>query len=258
MKYGYDFRQYSEASLNRRLSAILGERRDRTLLQVLDEVLSDSNKFQKLLPRLTVNTTEPFRDPQFYRSLRNNVIPMLKTYPLLNVWSAGCSTGEELYSLLILFKEENLFERTTFFATDISPEALSRAKMGIYSHEVVQQFTRNYTEAGGLKTPSDYYTADYGNVCFDSSLRENVVFSDHNLVVDDTFAEMNLILCRNVLIYFNRNLQGKVLDLFDRSLDSQGFLALGSRESVRFSPVANKYEDVDKNQRIFRKLGRPQ
>ncbi|MEK6554790.1 MAG: CheR family methyltransferase [Bdellovibrionota bacterium] len=256
MKYGYDFRQYSEASLNRRLTSILGDKR--SLLGVLDEILSDSTKFQKLLPRLTVNTTEPFRDPRFYRSIREHVVPVLKTYPLLNVWSAGCSTGEELYSLLILFKEEGLFDRTTFFATDISPEALSKAKLGIYSHEVVQQFTRNYTEAGGTRAPSEYYTAEYGSVCFDSRLRENVVFSDHNLVVDDVFTEMNLILCRNVLIYFNRNLQNKVLELFDRSLAAKGFLGLGSRESIRFSSIYNKFEDVDKAQRIYRKLGSSQ
>lgn len=256
MRYGYDFRQYSEASFNRRLTSILGEKRDRTLLSVLEEILSDSEKFQRLLPKLTVNTTEPFRDPQFFRSLRENVVPTLKTYPLLNVWSAGCSTGEELYSLAILFKEEGLYDRTTFFATDISQEALSRAKLGIYSPEVIQMFTRNYTEGGGKAVPSEYYTAEYGRVCFNSSLRENVVFSDHNLAVDDVFSEMNLVVCRNVLIYFNRSLQNKVFELFDRSIADKGFLALGSRESLRFSTISGRYEDVDKNHRIYCKMGR--
>lgn len=255
LRYGYDFRHYSEASLSRRLDAVLRKTGTSDLLGVLREALGSSEYFSFILPLLTIGTTEPFRDPSFFRSLRENVIPVLKTYPHINIWIAGCSTGEEVYSLAILLKEEGLLNRVTIYASDINPEALKIAKAGIYHSDVIKSFTKNYTEAGGTESPSDYYSADFGTARFDSSLVENVVFVEHNLVTDGVFVESQLILCRNVLIYFNRELQDRVIKLFSQSLGHKAFLSLGTKESIRFSQSASEFEEVDAPQRIFRKKG---
>lgn len=251
LRYGYDFRQYSEASLNRRLSAVLGANSNGNLLEILQKVIESPEVFRELLPLLTINTTEFFRDPAFFRALREKVFPLLKTYPSLRIWSAGCSTGEEVLSLSILLEEEGLRDRSTIYATDISPKMVKRAKEGIYDLTSMQNFAKSYAAASGLKTPSEYYTADYGLVRFNPRLLENVVFSEHNLVTDSVFAEAHLIICRNVLIYFNRELQDRVLNLFQRSLIHRGFLGIGSKESLTFSPAAKYFEAVDAKQNLF-------
>ncbi|MBX2988638.1 MAG: protein-glutamate O-methyltransferase CheR [Bdellovibrionaceae bacterium] len=253
LRYGYDFRQYSEASLNRRLENVMRKTDMTDFYEILKLALRDKEFFNTILPLMTVSTTEPFRDPGFFRSLRQNVAPVLRTHPTINVWIAGCSTGQEIYSLAILFQEEGLLNRATIYATDINPIALRTARDGIYDLESMRTFTRNYIEAGGQHSPSDYYTADYGSARFDPILRRNVVFSEHNLVTDHVFTEANLILCRNVLIYFNRELQDRALRLFSHSLIHRGFLCLGSKESIRFSSIGPDFDALDGENRIFQK-----
>lgn len=253
LRYGYDFRQYSEASLNRRLETLMRRTESPDLLAVLKKILHDKDFFDHVLPIMTVTTTECFRDPAFFRALREKVVPVLKTHPTPNIWIAGCSSGEELYSIAILLKEEGLLGRTRIYATDVNTDALKTARNGIYDQSVMQTFTRNYVEAGGRAHPSEYYTADFGYARFDPALRENVVFSQHNLATDEVFAEFQLILCRNVLIYFNQELQTRVFKLFSRSLDHRGFLGLGSKETLRFSAVRNSFENFDEGQKIYQK-----
>lgn len=257
LKYGYDFRQYAESSLNRRLTAIQDRFRTDNLLDILKKILESNEVFREILPILTINTTEFFRDPTFFRTLRETVLPMLKTYPRIQVWSAGCSTGEELLSLAMMLKEEGLYDRSTIYATDINPIVLKRAKEAIYDHSTILQFNKNYVAAGGSRSPSEYYTADYGLVRFAPDLLDNVVFSEHNLATDAVFMEAHLILCRNVLIYFTRELQNRALHLFSQSLIYRGFLGLGSKESMRFSTVAPYFDTIDSNQRLYRLKARP-
>lgn len=221
--------------------------------ELLRRTMSDKTFFHQILPLFTVSTTEMFRDPEFFKMLREQVVPFLKTYPTLKIWVAGCSTGEEVYSLAILLKEEGLYDRSVIFATDINPQALKVAESGIYELSTIQTFSKNYTAAGGPRSPSEYYTADYGCARFDPSLRTQIVFSEHNLVTDNVFAEMHLVLCRNVLIYFRRPLQDHVLTLFAQSLTRRGFLALGSKESVRFSSASPYFDAVDEHCRIYQK-----
>lgn len=254
LKYGYDFRQYSHASLNRRLQTIV-RKFDLPLMKILARALDEPEYFKQILPDLTINTTEFFRDPPVFAALREKVLPVLRTYPTINVWSAGCSTGEELYSLAILFKEEGLYNRTNFYATDVSTDALDVTRKGIYPNEVMKTFTKNYTQSKGGGTPSDYYSSDYGLSRVDSKLRDNMVITQHNLVTDEVFAEMHLILCRNVLIYFERDLQSRVLEMFSRSLGNRGFLCLGTRETTLFSRVRDDFSDFDAENHIYRKHG---
>lgn len=253
LRYGYDFRQYSEASLSRRLNDILLRSNQSSLLDILKRVLESPAFFREILPLLTIGTTEFFRDPLFFRAIRHHVFPILKTYPTLKIWNAGCSTGEEVLSMAIALKEEGLYDRTTIYATDINPKVLKQAREGIYDLHSLETFTRNYTVAGGTKSPSQYYTADYGLVRFDPELRKNVVYSEHNLVTDSVFCEAHLILCRNVIIYFNRELQHRVFRLFNQSLAYRGFLGIGSKESIRFSGVANQFTAIEQQQNIFQK-----
>lgn len=194
-----------------------------------------------------------FRDPSFFKALRTEVIPILKTYASLNVWLAGCSTGQEAYSMAILFKEEGLYEKTVFFATDINPESLKTAREGIYPLEFMGQYEKNYLEAGGKKEFKDYYTSKYGFAQLSSDLKTNIVFSEHNLVADGVFSETNLVLCRNVLIYFDKNLQERAMTLFTNSLRYKGILALGSKENLRFTSLSPYYEELDAKQKIYRK-----
>lgn len=256
LRYGYDFRQYAVASLDRRIVSILQRYQLQTPLQLLNEVYHDRKFFSQILPHLTINTTEAFRDPSFFKALRTDVFPLLRTYPNLRIWIAGCSTGEEVYSIAIQLHEENLLARTTIFATDVNSNVLSVAKDGIYNLDMIQAFTKNYTAAGGTRNPSDYYTAEYGLARMDPELRRNIVFTPHNLAIDGVFTEAHLILCRNVMIYFSRELQDKVLELFDRSLVPRGFLALGSKETVRFSIFADRFSSLDPEQKIYQR-GRP-
>lgn len=253
LRYGYDFRRYSRASLSRRIENVLTRMHASDPLDLLKIVLRDREQFEKMLSMMTVTTTEAFRDPFLFRALREKVIPVLRTYPTLKIWNAGCSTGEEVYTLAILLEEEGLLARTTIYATDINLEALRTAREGTYPLDVMKVFTKNYAEFGGTGHPSNYYTADYGFAKFSRSLKENIVFSEHNLATDGVFTEAHLVMCRNVLIYFNRDLQNRVFDLFSKTLISRGFLVLGSRETVRFSDSAADFDVVDASARIYQK-----
>ena len=194
-----------------------------------------------------------FRDPNFYKSFRENVMPVLKTYPFIKIWHAGCATGEEAYSMAIILKEEGLYERTTIYATDFNQRVLDLAKEGIFSNKMMADYTSNYQLSGGKEAFSNYYTSSYDNVIMKQSLKQNIVWANHNLVTDSVFAEVNLILCRNVLIYFDKDLQNKVQELFYNSLINGGLLCLGSKEGLRFTDYAEKYYELDKKQRIFKK-----
>lgn len=250
---GYDFRAYSRASLRRRMQHILTKTGDKSLSQLQHRVLHQPGFFHKMLSELTVTTSEMFRDPYFYASLRAEVIPVLRTFPTLNVWHAGCSTGEEVYSLAIVLHEEGLLERSTIYATDINQVALKSAREGIYSPQSIRNFTLNYRQAGGTRSFADYYYSAYGAVQMRRELIRNTVFSEHNLVTDSAFAETHLILCRNVLIYFQRPLQERVLELFRQSLRWGGFLCLGSKETLEFLAPRAAFKTIDAENKIYRK-----
>lgn len=252
-KYHYDFRHYSMASLKRRLSQARERLHCATFSELQQKILHDETLLPRLIDFLTVQVSEMFRDPSYYLDLRQKVVPILRTYPSLKVWVAGCSYGEELYSLSILFREEGLESRTIFYATDINTNALQKAESGVYELDRIPLFTRNHRAAGARSSLSDYYTAAYGGAIFDKSLRQRTVFSDHSLVSDSVFAETHLISCRNVLIYFNRGLQDRALGLFKDSLVRKGFLSLGLRESLRFSPLAGAFSDFSRENRIYQK-----
>jgi Methylase of chemotaxis methyl-accepting proteins len=252
-KYGYDFHGYTKDSFNRRVEFLLMRYGLRDELDLLAKIVREPNFFREIIPQLTISTTELFRDPGFFASFRQKVVPVLRSYPSLNFWIAGCSTGEEVHSLAILLHEEGLYERSLIYATDINPESLKRASEGIYALETVRSFPKNYLAAGGTHSPSEYYTADYDLARFRSSLRDHVVFSDHNLATDESFLEHNVIFCRNVMIYFKRELQERVFDLFDESLSDRGFLCLGSKETMRFSKYDKCYDAIDTTQRIYQK-----
>lgn len=253
LRYGYDFRLYSRASLKRRVEQHLLLNRYPHISELTHAILFNSELFLSLLSDLTINVTEMFRDPEFYRSFREKVIPILRTYPFLKIWHAGCATGEEIYSMAILLTEEGLYDRCQIYATDIDKEVLEKAKKGIFPVTDLKKYTENYQRAGGKSTLSDYYTAKYDNVIMEPKLKKNVIFADHDLVTDQVFGEMQVILCRNVIIYFNRQLQDRVFNLFNDSLDLAGILCLGSKESLRFASCADRFEELDKAQRIYRK-----
>ena len=253
LKYSYDFRNYAGASQKRRILHAMTQMHCESISELQAKVLHDPDTFMELLQYLTIPTTEMFRDPDYFLALREQVVPFLKTYPSLKIWIAGCSTGEELYSMAILLKEEGLLERSIIYATDINPHSLDKARKGIFSLDRVRNYTANYQAAGGKKSFSDYYTAAYDSVLFDRSLCENVSFADHSLATDGVFSETHLICCRNVMIYFNQDLQERALGLFHESLCHRGFLGLGSKESIDFSSHANHFEPLVKSQRIYRK-----
>ena len=252
-QYHYDFRAYAQASLKRRLQSALTQFSCKTLSQLQDRVLHEPAVFTGLLQYLTVQVSDMFRDPSYFLALRNEVVPILRTYPSIKVWVAGCSTGEEVYSLAILLHEEGLLDRTLIYATDINPHALRAAEQGVFDLDRVAAFTENHVRAGGRSSLSDYYTARYGRVVFDKALREHMVFSDHSLATDSVFAEVHLISCRNVLIYFERDLQNRALGLFHDALVHRGFLGLGSKESLRFSAQAEHFDDFVLEDRVYRK-----
>ncbi|MGL1932605.1 MAG: protein-glutamate O-methyltransferase CheR [Desulfotalea sp.] len=255
LRYGHDFRHYAEASLHRRIRHCLKESGYHTIAEMIPLIIHDPKYFTHFFHSLTVNVTEMFRDPSFFQTLRQKVIPYLKTFPFVKIWSVGCSTGQEVYSLAILLREEGLCEkRVLIYATDFNDEVLDIAKQAIYSAEDIRKWTKSYQDAGGGKSFSDYYHADYDSVILDQSLKKNIVFANHNLVTDSVFGEMNLILCRNVLIYFNRELQNQALNLFDQSLCENGFLCLGNKESIKFSMIGNLYNNVAGRERVFQKI----
>lgn len=253
LKYGYDFRGYSPASLNRRLEFCLSRFAFLSETELLVKLLDDPTFIHQILPHLTITTTELFRSPDSFRRYKESIFPVLKTYPSVNIWIAGCSSGEEIYSLAILLHEEGLLERSTIYATDINPEAIKRAQQGIYSSAIIPDFVKNYTAAGGQRQPSDYYSTDYDLVRFKSFLKENVVFSEHNLATDEVFVQTHLVLCRNVLIYFEKELQDRALNLFAKSLIQFGFLGLGDKESLSFSSSAPYFTTIDARERVFKR-----
>lgn len=254
LKYSYDFRDYAGASQKRRVLHALKQMKCESISELQARILHDSASFAELLQYLTIPTTEMFRDPAYFLALREQVVPFLKTYASVKVWIAGCSTGEELYSMAILLREEGLLERSIIYATDINPQSLDKARKGIYSLANVRDYTANYVAAGGKRAFSDYYSAAYNGVLFDRSLCENISFADHSLATDSVFSEMHLVCCRNVMIYFNHGLQERAFGLFHESLCHRGFLGIGSKESIDFSKYANHFEPLVKAQRIYRKI----
>jgi chemotaxis protein methyltransferase CheR len=258
LKYHFDFRDYAGASLKRRLAAALGHFHCSTLSQLQHLVLHDESVFAKLLDFLTVQVSDMFRDPAYFAALRAEVLPLLRTYPSPRIWVAGCSTGEEAYSMAVLLREEGLLARSRIYATDINPTALQTARDGLYDIDRVAGFTENHRRSGGIGSLSEHYTAAYGRAVFDKALKERIVFSDHSLATDAVFAEVQLVSCRNVLIYFNRALQDRALGLFREALCRKGFLGIGSRESLRFSAHADAFEEIDRDNRILRKKDGPE
>jgi chemotaxis protein methyltransferase CheR len=252
-RYHYDFRNYAQASIRRRLRQARQQLGFSTFSAMQERLLHDEAMLPKLLGYLTVQVSEMFRDPSYFRALREHVIPHLRTYPSLKIWIAGCSGGEELYSFVILFREEGLEDRTIFYATDISHDALETASRGIYALDRIRGFTENHQASGGKSSLSDYYTTAYGAAAFDKSLRERVVFSDHSLVTDAVFGEMQLISCRNVMIYFDRELQDRAIGLFRDSLVRNGFLGLGAKENLRFSKHAPSFADFERAERLYQR-----
>jgi chemotaxis protein methyltransferase CheR len=255
LKYNYDFRDYTGASQKRRVLAAAHAMGCESVSSLQARVMHEPAAFAQLLQFLTIPVTEMFRDPEYYLALRQQVVPFLKTYPSLKIWVAGCSTGEEVYSMAILLKEEGLLERSLIYATDINPESLEAARRGVMPLDRMRLYTENYQKAGGTRAFSDYYTAAYGGALFDRALADNVTFADHSLATDSVFAETHFISCRNVMIYFNRRLQNRVLGLFHESLVHRGFLGLGSKESIDFSSYAQRFEPLVKRERVFRKVG---
>lgn len=253
LQFHYDFRNYAMASVKRRLRQARQQMGFATISALQEGLLHDPAMLPRLLRYLTVQVSEMFRDPGYFKAIREKVVPHLRTYPSLKVWIAGCSEGEELYSFIILFREEGLEDRTIFYATDINQEALSAAEAGVFALDRMQLFTQNHRWSGGKSSLSDYYQAAYGRASFDKSLRRNVVFSDHSLVTDAVFAEMQFISCRNVMIYFNKELQDRAVGLFKDSLARKGFLGIGAKESLRFSSQSDAFIDFVREEKIYQR-----
>ncbi len=242
--YGYDFRNYAPASLKRRIWNVIRAEGLTTVSGLQEKLLHHRDCLEHFLLMISVNVTAMFRDPSFYLAFRSLIVPLLKTYPFIRIWHAGCSTGEEVYSMAILLQEEGLYDRCRIYATDMDAAVLEQAKSGIFSLKRMQEYTHNYQQAGGSRSFSEYYTSGYEHAIFSSSLKQNLVFSQHNLAVDGSFNEFNVILCRNVLIYFNRTLQERVQTLFYDSLVKFGILGLGRQESVMITSCAQHYEEL--------------
>ena len=249
--YGYDFTQYAEASIKRRSLYFMNSRTIPTLQELSQMLLQDERLFEEFVRNLSVTVTEMFRDPTFYACLREKTMKRLATYPFIKVWVAGCATGEEVYSIAILLKEEGLLSRSLIYATDINQHSLHQAKEGIFPMDLMKTYTANYQKSGGQKDFSKYYMAQYSAALFDKSLRNNIVFAPHNLASDQSFNEFQLILCRNVLIYFNQELQNKVMTLFYNSLCTFGILGLGNKESILFTDKQQFFEPIDRKEKVF-------
>lgn len=252
-RYGFDFRDYARASLVRRTRGFLQSEGLTSLSGLQERVLHNPACFERFLLALTVNVSAMFRDPSFFVALRCKAMPLLRTYPFIRIWCAGCSTGEEVYSLAILLEEEGLYDRCRIYATDLNEAVLQRAKDGIFPLASMQHYTKNYLDASGARSFSEYYTAAYDNAVFLASLKRNMVFAQHNLVIDGVFNEFHLLLCRNVMIYFNRSLEARVHNLLYDSLVRFGVLALGDKESLRFTPHEKDYEQLDAREKLYRK-----
>lgn len=249
--YGYDFTDYSEASVKRRIDHFMSTRKITALDELGKLILKDEKLFEEFVQEISVTVTEMFRDPDFYKSLRQNVMKRLATYPFIKIWIAGCATGEEIYSITILLQEEGLLGRCVIYATDINQKSLQIAKDGVYAVGNMKSHTANYQKAGGTRSFSEYYKAKYNSVIYDKSLKQNIVFSPHNLAIDKSFNEFQLIICRNVLIYFNQQLQNKVINLFYDSLCPFGYLGLGNKESLLFSEKRKCFDEIDRKEKIF-------
>lgn len=251
--FGYDFTHYSKASIKRRINRLFALDKFPSFAEFRYHLRTDSKYIKRFVEQITVNVTEMFRDPTFYKTLREQVLPHLGTYPFIRIWLAGCSTGEEAYSIAIVLKELNLFEKSLLYATDLNPEVLDKAGKGIFPLSQMKQYSENYILSGGKNDFSSYYSANYNVAKFDDILKSKMIFSTHNLVSDHSFNQFQLILCRNVLIYFDKDLQAKVFTLFDQSLENLGFLALGTKETLRFSSVAPKFKQLN-SEKIWRKI----
>jgi len=253
-KYGYDFRDYANQSLMRRINNFLSNTSYTNICEVIYNILRDGQLFIKFLNYLSVSVTEMFRDPFVYRRIRQDIIPLLKIFPKINIWHAGCASGEEVYSFAILLKEENLYDRTNIYATDIDPISLEKARNGIFPLDVIKKGTENYLKSGGKHSLSNYYQANFEKVIFNSSLKKNITFMTHNLAVDYSFNQMHIIICRNVLIYFNQKLQNRVLQLFSDSLIRNGFLCLGLNESIVDTDILKKFDILSESDSILKKI----
>jgi chemotaxis protein methyltransferase CheR len=253
-QWGFDFRNYAPSSLRRRVMNFIRSEEISSISALQDRVLHDQQWLHRFLYALSVNVSAVFRDPGFYRAFRKEVIPLLRTYPFVRIWLAGVSMGEEVYSLAILLREENLYDKCRLYATDINDAVLKRAKEGIYPLDLMKSYTSNYIKAGGTQDFSTYYTAAYDRAIFKGSLRDNVVFAQHNLAGDASFNEFHVILCRNVMIYFNNQLQSNVHHLLYESLVMFGILGLGAKETLKFSPHEHAYEEIDKTAKLYRRI----
>lgn len=253
-RYGYDFRDYARTSLRRRVAGIVRDQGLPTISALQERVLHDPAAWERFLNGISVNVSAMFRDPSFFLAFRRHAVPALRTYPFLRIWQAGCSLGEEAYSLAILLEEEGLYDRARIYATDINEATLRKAREGIYPADLMQKYTQNYLQAGGQRSFSEYYTARYNLAILRPSLQRNIVFSQHNLVSDGTFNEFNVILCRNVMIYFNRTLQERTHALLYGSLGRFGVLGLGARESLRFTPHERAYEPLAPGEKLYRRV----
>jgi chemotaxis protein methyltransferase CheR len=253
-RYGFDFREYAPASLKRRLWRRIHAENLATVSALQERVLHEPAVMERLLLDLSINVTSMFRDPTFYVAFREKIVPILRTYPFTRIWNAGCSTGEEVYSIAMLLEEEGLYDTTRIYATDINEAVLEQARAGVFPLDKMQEYTQNYIRAGGSRAFSEFYVAAYDGAQFDRSLIRNVVFAQHNLVSDRSFNEFNVIVCRNVMIYFDRALQNRVHTLFYESLANLGFLALGQKEAIQFSPYEDRYEELDAVEKLYRKV----
>ena len=253
-RYGFDFREYAPASLRRRVARRMRLEGVTTVSALQDLILRDPDVMERLLLDLSINVTAMFRDPSFYSALRNRVLPELRTYPFTRIWVAGCSTGEEIYSLAILLEEEGLNDRTRIYGTDLNEAVLETARRGVFPIHKMQEYTQNYLRTGGTRAFSDYYVSAYDGASFDQSLVRNVVFAQHNLVTDASFNHFNVIFCRNVLIYFNNALQDRVQELFLQSMEMFGVLGLGRKESLKFTSVVDNYETLDAEEKLYRRV----
>jgi chemotaxis protein methyltransferase CheR len=252
--YGYDFRDYAFASLKRRVHNVLRAEKLHRISELQSRIFSDPAAMDRFLVAVSVNVTSMFRDPEFFLAIRRRVVPLLRTYPFIRIWHAGCSTGEEVYSMAILLEEEGLYDRCRIYATDMNEAVLRQAREGIVTLKAAEQYAVNYRAAGGTRSLEEYYTAAYGNALFRASLRNNVVFSAHNLAMDHSFNEFHVILCRNVMIYFNKRLQNRVHDLLYQSLSSFGILGLGSKESLQFTPHEHAYEQLEYGLKLYKRV----
>ncbi|RHW37435.1 protein-glutamate O-methyltransferase CheR [Lysinibacillus yapensis] len=254
LKYGYDYRNYAYPSIKRRVWHRIHAEQLTSISSLLEKVLHDSSCFARLRADFSINVTEMFRDPLFFKTFKEQVVPLLKTYPSIRIWHAGCATGEEVFSMAILLQEVDLYEKTKIYATDINTDVLKIAKTGCFSLENMKKYTSNYMIAGGERAFSNYYKVTDAGVQFHSYLTRNVVFAQHNLVTDNSFNEFHVILCRNVLIYFNKELQNRVHELFYNSLGKLGVLCLGNKESVNYTDYKDFYEEINRFQKIYKKI----